>query len=543
MPQADLPSVRQDSYMERGRDLKMSTVNRRILWVDDEIDMLKPHIIFLEQRGYDLATATSGEAAIEVIKEGRYDIVLLDEMMVGMDGLETLAEMKELDPSVPVVMVTKSEEEDLMNDALGKRIDDFLIKPVKPSQVLSAIKRILDGQKIRRDQLAQTYARENSQLRAQIMGTMDWREWIEFYTKFVHWDLELDRVRDPGLRQIHRDLQMSANAEFSRYVEGEYEGWVNDTPDRPLLSPDIFREYVAPLLTAKKKVYFVVLDCLRLDHWMSLMPSLEPFFNIENHYYYSILPTATPYSRNALFSGLYPVEFGEKFPDIWNPHSRDQYSKNRYERQLMDGQLRRMGIRVNPSHKYVKIYEKDEADNVRRKMGSFHDLQFVSLVYNFVDILSHGRSESEILQEIAPDEPAFRSLVRSWFLHSALYHIIQEMARQKATVVLTTDHGAVLGRRAALVRGNKATTTNIRYKFGSNLGYNPKETFLIDDPGRFRLPTDGLSKQYAIAKEDYYFVYPTEFHKYERQYRGTFQHGGISTEEMILPCAVMTPRG
>ncbi len=515
---------------------------RKILWVDDEIEMLRPHIIFLEQKGYELGTAASGDEALEILRNAKYDLVLLDEMMVGMDGLETLGGIKEIDPSVPVVMVTKSEEEELMDDALGRRIDDFLIKPVKPTQVLLVIKRILDGRRIQQDQIAQTYAQDFNELRTRIMGPMGWEDWIQVYVRLVNWDLELDRFRDPALRQTHDDLEQTANAEFARYVTGVYEGWVNDDPDRPPLSVDVFRLHVAPRLKAKEKVYFVVLDCMRLDHWMSLVPSLEPLFEITNHYYYSILPTATPYSRNALFSGLWPVELSNHFPDLWRDRTHDEYSKNRYERQLMDMQLRRAGIRLTPEHKYVKIYEKSEADHVRRQMSSLHDVPFVSIVYNFVDILSHSRSESEILQEIAPDEPAFRSLVRSWFEHSALYYIIAEMARQKATVVLTTDHGATLGRRAALVRGNRETSTNLRYKFGSNLGCDEKETFLIKEPARFKLPADGASKQYAIAKEDYYFVYPTEFHRYERQYKGSFQHGGISLEEMILPCAVMVPR-
>jgi DNA-binding NarL/FixJ family response regulator len=520
----------------------MDAPARRILWVDDEIDMLKPHIIFLEQKGFEIGTASGGEEAIDRLKDSSFDLVLLDEMMLGMDGLETLGEIKELDPSLPVVMVTKSEEEELMNDALGKRIDDFLIKPVKPTQVFLAIKRILDGRRLLRDQLAQTYAQEFNELRSRLMGPLDWEEWIQLYLRLVNWDIELDRFRDPGLRQTHSDLEQSANVEFARYMVDVYHDWVNGAEGSPPLSVDIFKTYVAPRLKAKEKVYFVVLDCMRLDHWLSLQPSLEPFFNITNHFYYSILPTATPYSRNALFSGLYPIELTNHFPDLWKRPQKDEYSKNRYERQLMDIQLKRHGIRLSPEHKYVKIYEKDEADNVRRQMSSMHEHQFVSLVYNFVDILSHSRSESEILQEIAPDEPAFRSLVRSWFNHSALYHIIAEMARQKATVVLTTDHGAVLGRRAALVRGNRETSTNLRYKFGSNLGCDEKETFLIKVPSEYRLPSDGPSKQYAIAKEDYYFVYPTEFHRYERQYKGSFQHGGISLEEMILPCAVMLPR-
>jgi len=515
---------------------------RRILWVDDEIEMLRPHIIFLEQKGFGIGTASSGEEALETIRREDFDLVLLDEMMVGLDGLSTLAEIKDFDPSLPVVMVTKSEEEELMDDAIGRRIDDFLIKPVKPSQVFLAIKQILDGRKIQQDQLAQSYAQDFNQLRTRIMGPVDWRDWIDAHVRLANWDLELDRFRDQALRQTHDDLKQSANAEFARYIVECYEDWVNEGEDRPLLSVDIFREFVAPLLRAKRKVYFVVLDCMRLDHWLSLVPSLEPWFGITNHYYYSILPTATPYSRNALFSGLYPIELSNHFPDLWQSPARDEYSKNRYERQLMDIQLQHHNIRLYPEHKYVKIYEKDEADNVCRQMTSFHDHPFVSLVYNFVDILVHYRSESEILQEIAPDEPGFRSLVRSWFNHSALYSIIEEMARQGATVVVTTDHGAVLGRRAALIRGNRDTSTNLRYKFGSNLGCSDKETFLMKDPSRFRLPSDGASKQYAIAKEDYYFVYPTEFHRYERQYRGSFQHGGISMDEMILPCAIMEPK-
>ncbi|MBD3349279.1 MAG: response regulator [Candidatus Eisenbacteria bacterium] len=522
---------------------RMEQPGRRILWVDDEIDLLRPHILFLEQKGFEIGSATGGEEALGLLRDNRYDLVLLDEMMLGMDGLETLGEIKELDPSLPVVMVTKSEEEELMNDALGRRIDDFLIKPVKPTQVFLAIKRILDGRRILQDQLAQTYAAESSQLRMRIMSPLDWEEWTRVYLRLMNWDLELDRFRDPGLRQTHEDLEQSANQEFGRFVAEEYGRWVDADPgDRPMLSVDIFREFVAPRLKANEKVYFVVLDCMRLDHWMSLVPSLEPVFEIENHHYYSILPTATPFSRNALFSGLWPIRFTEIYPQTLGGPGRDETSKNRFERQLMDRQLERHGIRLSPAHKYVKIYEREEADNVRRQMSSMHDLPFVSMVYNFVDILSHSRSESEILQELAPDEPAFRSLVRSWFNHSALYHILVEMGRHGATVVLTTDHGAVVGRRAALIRGNRDTSTNLRYKFGSNLGCDEKETFLIRNPAAFKLPSDGASKQYAIAKEDYYFVYPTDFHRYERQYRGSLQHGGISLEEMILPCAVMTPR-
>lgn len=520
----------------------MEATGRKILWVDDEIDMLKPHILFLEQKGYEVGSATGGEDALRMLRDGRFDIVLLDEMMLGMDGLETLGEIKELDPSLPVVMVTKSEEEELMDDALGHRIDDFLIKPVKPTQVFLAIKRILDGRRLLQGQLAQTYAAESNQIRMRILSELSWEEWVRLYLRLVNWDLELDRIREPGLRQAHEDLEQSANVEFGRYIVDSYESWVNDDTERPRLSVDIFSDFVAPRLRAKEKVYFVVLDCMRLDHWMSLMPSLEPLFEITNSYYYSILPTATPFSRNSLFSGLWPIDFAGIHPDMWGNKGRDEFSKNRYERQLMDAQLERSGIQLNPSHKYVKIYEKEEADNVRRQMSSMVDLPFVSVVYNFVDILSHSRSESAILQELAPDEPAFRSLVRSWFNHSALYHILAEMARQGATVVLTTDHGAVLGKRAALIRGNRDTSTNLRYKFGSNLGCDEKETFLIRGPARFKLPSDGASKQYAIAKEDYYFVYPTDFHHYERQYRGSFQHGGISLEEMILPCATMRPR-
>jgi CheY-like chemotaxis protein len=516
--------------------------SRKVLWVDDEIDLLRPHILFLEEKGYSVAQAPGGADAIEMLKRSRFDIVLLDEMMVGMDGLATLGEIKSIDPSLPVVMVTKSEEEDLMNDALGRRIDDFLIKPVKPSQVFLAIKRLLDGRRILQDQLAQRYAQDSSEIRGRIMEPLGWRDWISVYTRLVSWDLEIDRYRDAGIRQAHDDLEHSANAEFSRYVVGVYEGWVNGAKDRPQLSVDIVREFVAPRLKAREKVYFVVLDCMRLDHWASIQPSLEPFFDVTNHYYYSILPTATPFSRNALFSGLFPAQLTDRYPDLWATPARDEYSKNRYERQLMDAQLDDLGVRVSPEPKYVKIYEKDEADNVRRQMSSMRGLAFVSLVYNFVDILSHSRSESEILQEIAPDEAAFRSLVRSWFNHSALYHILAEMARQKAVVVLTTDHGAMLGRRAALIRGNRETSTNLRYKFGSNLGCSEKETFLITQPARFRLPSDGASKQYAIAKEDYYFVYPTDFHRYEKQYKGSFQHGGISLEEMVLPCAVLLPK-
>ena len=515
---------------------------KKLLWVDDEIDLLKSHIIFLEGRGYTVVPVSNGDDAISLIQKGHFDIVLLDEMMAGRDGLSTLEGIKEVEPNVPVVMVTKSEEETLMNEAIGHRIDDYLTKPVNPSQILSACKRLLESRKIQEQQVAKDYVAEFNRLRAQMAtGQMSWREWIDVHKSLSEWDLLLDRFPDVGLKQTQEDQKKECNHAFAKYVAENYRHWIGEK-DPPVLSVDVVAEHLYPLLLAKKHVFFVVIDCMRLDQWLAIEAILADYYDITKHYYYSILPTATPYSRNALFSGLHPGEIAKNYPDLWMPGTADDQSKNRHERQLLDRQLKKMGLSLYPEPKYVKVLDVKEAANVHRKLSAYYEIPLVSMVFNFLDILAHGRSESEILQEIAPDESAFRSLMRSWFLHSHLFEILKALSKRDVTVVVTTDHGSVLCTRGTKAFGKKDTSTNLRYKYGNNLRCDTKQALLIKKPEDYKLPAYSFNTTYIIAEEDFYFVYPTKFHEYQRQYRNSFQHGGISLEEMILPVAVMRPK-
>jgi len=345
------------------------------------------------------------------------------------------------------------------------------------------------------------------------------------------------------LKQAHADFRRSLNIEFGRFIEDQYPKWVHGVADRPKLSTDVVRHAVVPHLKAGRRVVFVVIDCMRLDQWFTLEPLLEEAFDVQRDYYCAILPTATPYARNAIFSGLLPAELQKHHPDLWQENSNDERTKNRYERQLLDHQLERLKAVPDKGTKYMKIYEAEEAQAVRRQINTFSGLSLVSMVFNFLDILAHGRSESEILQELAPDEAAFRSVMKAWFTHSPLYDILRALSRQDVTVVITTDHGAVLGRRAALVYGNRDTSTNLRYKFGLNLNTDPKQAIIVRKPMDFMLPDEGINKNYVLCREDFYFVYPTRFHEFERQYRNSLQHGGVSIEEMILPLMTLTPKG
>ena len=523
----------------------MASPDRKILWADDEIDLLKPHILLLESKGYRVTSVSNGTDAVACASREKFDVVLLDESMPGLGGLATLEAIKERDPLVPVVLVTKNEAESLMDEAIGKRIDDYLIKPVRPTQIFLALKRLLEADRLQGGQRTRDYVAELTRLRAESTGGLDWRGWIDLYARSAQWDVELDRVEDEGLRQAHMDQRRELNVEFGQYVEATYASWVDPrTPQesRPPLSCDVIERWVAPHVREKRRVVFILVDCMRLDQWLTIEPLLREHFDVSVEHHVSILPTATPYSRNSIFAGLYPGEIQRQHPEYWHEGPGDERSKNRFERPLLELQLKRLGIELGSPPKYVKIYNAEEANNVRRNVVTFQNIPLVALVFNFLDMLTHGRSESDLLRELAPDESAFRSVMRSWFLHSSLFDALKWMAKQDCVVVLTTDHGAILSRRSALVYGNRETSTNLRFKFGANLAADPKFAVQVKDPTRFRLPADSMNKSYIIAKEDFYFVYPTKFHEYENKYRGSLQHGGISLEEMILPTATLTPR-
>jgi len=521
--------------MSAGKDQR-----KTILWVDDEIDLLKAHLLFLKDKGYNVLEANNGDDAVQLVSDGGIDLVLLDEMMPGRDGLSTLEGIKDLNPMLPVIMVTKSEEEHLMDEAIGKKIDDYLTKPVNLSQILSAIKRILDRQRLTESTLTREFVGDFSKITQMLGGPLSWEDWIDIHVKLSTIDVELRQFRDFGLSQSLMDLKKQATAEFGRYVVREYPQWISGG-ESPALSTGVVKNFVAPLLKEGIQTVFIVIDCMRLDQWLMIEPLLSEYFEIKKDYYYSILPTATPFSRNAIFAGEFPDVVAKLNPDLWSKASNEA-SRNRYERQLMDRNLKNLAIELQSEPKYVKVLDIEEGQNLAKKIKSYSTVPLLSVVYNFVDIMIHGRGESEILQEIAPNEAGFRSLVKSWFEHSHLLEMLKTLASWNCAVVITTDHGSVIGTRGTTAYGRRDTSTNLRYKYGDNLNCDPKHAWLIKEPKNMRLPVWGLSTSYIIALEDYYFVYPTNYSQYKRHYQNSFQHGGISLNEMILPVATLRPK-
>jgi CheY-like chemotaxis protein len=515
---------------------------RRIIWADDEIELLKPHIIFLQEHGYDVTAVTNGNDAVELVRKHRFDVVLLDEMMAGMDGLTALLEIKAHDPLLPCVLITKSEEESLMEEAIGRKIDDYLTKPVNPSQILLACKKLIDAKSIAEQKLAQKYISQLQDYSSRLAQDPDWTDFTDIYVSITEIELELDKHPDLGLNQTLEDQKAELNVAFAQYVESSYPGWVKGE-NPPLLSPNIVREYVIPrLLEKSEKVLFLVIDCLRLDQWMVLESQLREYFHIKRDTYYSILPTATPYSRNSIFAGMYPADIEKSYPELWARGTADETSTNRYERQFLDRQLEINGVRLKPEHKYIKVMDSEESESVARRIKSLQNLPFVSMVWNFIDILGHTRSSSDILKEIVPDEAAYRSVVGVWFKHSPLLRILKAWAENGGTVVLTTDHGAIRGRRSAKVHSDRDASHGLRYKSGRNLRADEKQAIFIADPASYRLPQGNMNSNYILAREDYYFVYPTNYNKYAQLYHDGFQHGGVTMEEMILPVVILESR-
>lgn len=517
--------------------------NYSILWVDDEIELLKSHIIFLNDKGYSVRTATNGPDALSYVKESQPDLMFLDENMPGMGGLEVLQRIKENYPHIPVVMVTKSEEESLMHEAIGSKITDYLTKPVNPSQILLVCKKILDKKKIAGEYAAKDYIQDFNQINMLLQDKLDYSDWIDIYLKLVNWDIELDSHKEMGLRQTFLDQKKECNREFCRFVERNYKTWIN-TPDkngRPLLTPEIAQEYVLPALRDNDgPVFFFVLDCLRLDQWLVLEKHLTEYFRITKDYYYSILPTATAYSRNSLFSGLYPSEIEKYYPELWQGDDDDERSMNKYEKELLALLLERKRIRLRNDLKYIKIIDPEVGRSFEQNILSYKGNHLTAVVVNFLDMVAHGRSDSDLLKEIAPEESAYRSLTDSWFTHSSLLNTFKALSQiRNAKIFITTDHGSIRSLRGAKVLGDRETSTNLRFKFGRNLKVDEKHALFVKNPAEYKLPKRSVTINYIIAKEDYYFVYPTDYHKFLAYYKDTFQHGGISLEEMILPVITM----
>ena len=516
----------------------VSNDKKRILWIDDEIDSLKSHFVFLESRGFELVGAMSGDDGIALVHQQNFDLVLLDEMMPGKDGLTTLEEIKNIKPHLPVVMVTKSEEESLMDEAIGQKIDDYLVKPVVPSQILMVIKRLLDSRRIIGSSSMRRYITEVNRFNQRLYGALTPEDWHDAARILSEWNLELDGSSDTGLQETHTGTQREWNTEFTKYVIKNYPGWMK-SDDRPLLSPDVTERFVIPRLKEGRRVVYIVVDCMRLDQWMLVEPMVAEFFNVERQYYFSLLPSATPFARNALFAGMFPDDIHRAFPDTYQG---DEGSLNRHEDQLVLQNLARHGLRLEKQAKFFKIHDNTQGDEIAKRVSDFWDTRLVTMVFNFLDILAHGQSTNVILGEIAGSEAAFRLLMKTWFTHSPLFALLKAYAQRDCTVIVTSDHGSVLCRRGTMAHGRRTTSTNLRYKYGDNLKGEPKEAVIIKNPKEWRLPSFTLGGTFMIAREDFYFVYPNNYNEMVRRFQNSFQHGGISLEEMVVPVAILNPR-
>lgn len=509
----------------------------RILWADDEIDLLAPYIIYLKQKNYEVLTANNGEDALDIVRRETLDIVFLDENMPGLSGLETLQEIKSLRPELPVVMITKSEEESIMEQAIGEKIADYLIKPVNPSQILLCLKKHIHEREIRSEHTNRTYREEFSDITYMIDTASTLDEWIAVQRTLSHWDIELQNV-DSGMRMMLDQQRTQANAAFAKFVARNYESWFT-TQDRPLLSPDIFKRVLFPMLDRGEKVFFVVIDNFRYDQWKTIQPLLSEFFTVtDDSMYSSILPTATQYARNAIFSGLMPLQIQEMFPDLWVEEEEEE-GKNLNEKDLIQTQMDRFRKRYPFS--YFKVNESDFCEKITKQFKSLNTPLNV-VVLNFIDMLSHSRTDSKMMRELCNDEAAYRSLTLSWFKHSPTYEMFRRIASLGYKIVLTTDHGTVRVQNPVLIVGDKNTNTNLRYKVGKSLNCNDKNVFTIERPKQVGLPCPNVSSSYMFCTGEDFFGYPNNFNYYAQFYRDTFQHGGISLEEMLIPLVTMEPK-
>ncbi|MDE7349871.1 MAG: PglZ domain-containing protein [Muribaculaceae bacterium] len=509
----------------------------KILWADDEIDLLKPHIMFLKNKGYDIVTVSNGQDALDTLDTGGISLVLLDENMPGLSGLETLARINQSHPDIPVIMITKSEEENIMNQAIGNKITDYLIKPVNPMQILLSLKKNLHSAKIIAEQTSSSYMHDFQKISADINAASSLDDWMDCYRQLVYWEMKLsdsESNMDEMLLMQKRD----ANSNFAKFVKRNYESWITSGREH-LMSPDIFSRRIFPMLDAGDKVCFVLIDNFRLDQWRCVQPLLSEFFNVSEDLYTTILPTSTQYARNAIFSGLMPLKIKEMFPKLWVEEDEDE-GLNNHEEELIATMLER--YRRKDRFTYTKLNDSSACEKFIAKLNSIKDVQLNVIVMNFIDMLSHARTESKMIRELANSDAAYRSLTESWFRHSSTADMFRRIAELGYKVVLTTDHGTIRVDNPIKVIGDRNTNTNLRYKVGKNLNYNPKQVYEIKDPKKFGLPSPNLSSTYIMATNEDFFSYPNNYNYYVQYYTGTFQHGGISLQEMLVPLVTLTPK-
>jgi CheY-like chemotaxis protein len=512
----------------------------KILWVDDEIESLQSQILFLQNKGYEVTALTNGFDAVDFVKDNQLDVVLLDETMPGITGLETLAKIKEINSQVPVVMITKNETENLMNEAIGSQITDYLIKPVNPNQVLLSLKKIIDKKSLVAEKTTTAYQQQFRNLFMALNSNPDYNEWMDIYKKLVYWELEMEKSDSPEMQEVLQTQKSEANTEFFKFISRNYARWLSPkSDDGPVMSHNLIKFKVMPHIEKGIPTFFILLDNLRFDQWKAIQPIFAESFRIlEEDSFYSILPTATQYARNAIFSGLLPIEIEKHFPQQWK-NDDEEGGKNLYEEEFFRAQLKRLR-RDDLKFSYTKILNNQAGQDLVNNMHNLLSNDLNIIVYNFVDMLSHARTEMEVLKELAGDETSYRSVTRSWFEHSPLHQALKKIADKKFNLILATDHGSVRVKTPARVIGDKQTTTNLRYKHGRNLNYEAREVLAFRDPKEVGLPVPTVNSSYIFAKGDMFLCYPNNYNYYVNYYRNTFQHGGVSMEEMIVPIIKMT---
>ena len=512
----------------------------KILWVDDEIDSLTSQILFLENKGYEVSTKSNGFDAVEFVKENIVDVVLLDETMPGITGLQTLQQIKEVNSSLPVVMITKNEAENLMDEAIGSQISDYLIKPVNPNQVWLSLKKIIDNKRLVAEKTTSAYQQEFRSLFMALSGTPDYNEWMEIYKKLVYWELEMKKSDSPEMQEVFQSQKAEANTEFFKFISRNYASWVGPkSVNAPIMSHTMMKYKVLPHLEKGTPLFFVLIDNLRLDQWKTIQPIFNESFRIlEEETFYSILPTATQYARNAIFAGMLPIDIEKKFPTQWK-NDDEEGGKNLFEEEFFKAQLKQLG-KGDLKYSYTKITNNNDGQKLVDNIHNMLQNDINVIVYNFVDMLSHARTEMEVLKELAGDEVSYRSITKSWFEHSPLHQALKKIADKKLTLIVATDHGSVRVNSPARVVGDKQTTANLRYKHGRNLNYENKDVLSFRDPREAGLPVPNVNSSFIFAKGDIFLCYPNNYNHFVNYYRNTFQHGGVSLEEMIVPVIRMT---